>query len=219
MKILVDAFLAQVEEALHPLGFRYIRSRRSFERRFDGGKQALHLSLNLYRDEFYVAADVAIRFNVLEDLLNANDTSLSQRAKAVTYSIGCELGNLVYGDYKRWTVQDADGGATVAGAVSDFFIEHGLPYFDRYSSLPAAFALIAPHPERICLHQPFLVTRAKYVVALAVLLGEQNALASLVPAYEAALRSHRPAEMDAFRTFVMQQLGHSAQDFMHLQLG
>lgn len=216
MKDIVDAFLAEIDATLRPYGFAYIRSRRSFERRFAGGKQSLHLSINRYADTFDVAADIGIRLDALEDLLHAHDSSLSTREKAVTYSIGCELGNLAYDQYHRWTVHGADGIALVAAGVTGLFIGHGLPYFDRYSSLQSAFALIAPHPQRACLHRPFVAHRAKCVLGLAILLGEQKALPGLLLEYEAALMLHRASEREEFRTFA---LLHLDAEFMQRHMG
>jgi hypothetical protein len=157
-----------------------------------------------HSQDFDVTADVAIRIDALEEMVNASNKHLPKKLKANTYSIGCELGNLVHGEQHRWCVESADDLENVANSVADYFIQYALPYFEKYSNLTEAFNLIALHPETPSIHAPFLDRRAKMAVGLAILLGKRNELSTLVHEYEKQLSIIYPHGLQGFKEFVEQ---------------
>ena len=133
---------------------------------------------------------------------NAMDPNMTRKGKNQSSSIGCELGNLVNGRPHTWTVTPATDIDAVADCIVEFFVSHGLPYLEKYSSPDAMFNLIAPNPERPCLDSPFLDKRAINVVGLALLLNRSQDIPCLVNQYEARLEAAYPFGLQGFRDFV-----------------
>ena len=114
LKPLQDRLLLLLEDALHPRGFT--RRQQTFVRRVPVGKHLFHVAFAPYprHDYFDATADVAVRHDALEALLNANDPYLTEREKRWTASVGGELGNLSTGRRRRtrcagtrWTASSA----------------------------------------------------------------------------------------------------------------
>jgi len=202
MKELQENLLKKIGIRLDSFGFKTKLADQSFVRVFHGGRQSCHVSFIKHSDDFDVTADVAVRFDALEDMVNADSIFLSKKLKANTYSIGCELGNLVYGEQHRWSVLSADDVTKTAEAIGDFFVLYGLPYLEKYSDMETVFDLIAPHPERVCLHAPFEDYRAKRAVGLALLIGKTKELPTLIAGHEAHLKTHYLPGLQGFQDFL-----------------
>jgi hypothetical protein len=97
MKDIERALLVAVGARIAANGFESKLISQSFLRRFPAGRASLHLAFIKHPREFDVVADVAVRFDELEDLVNANNALLSKKEKGQTYSLGAELGNIAGG--------------------------------------------------------------------------------------------------------------------------
>jgi hypothetical protein len=202
MKEMQKNLLSRVGERLAKFGFKAKPAEQAFVRIFLGGKQSFHLAFIEHATDFDVTADIAIRFDALEDLINATNSFLSKKLKANTYSIGCELGNLALGEQHRWSVISTTDVDVVASNVVNFFERYGLPYFEKYSTLESVFNLICPNPEKPSLHSPLLDQRAKSAVGLALLLNRSEEIPKLIADYESQMRVIYPPGLQGFIDFV-----------------
>src|SRR5262245_50307534 len=125
--------LGRVGKRLGEYDFKARPNSNGFERQFGGGRQGFHLAFVKHKVDFDVYADVAIRFDALEDLITATATHLSSKKKIETYSIGATLGNISGESDLCWTVAKWTDVEPVAEAIITSFLRFGLPYLERYS--------------------------------------------------------------------------------------
>jgi len=118
-----------------------------------------------------VTADVALRIDALEDLLNENTDLRNVERKKKIHSLGAELGNIADGRQRRWTLATEEDTPRVAGSMVSAFESIGLPYLETFSDLNRALAVLAADDRSSWLHSPFHDLRAKRAVGLAHLLG------------------------------------------------
>ncbi|MDX3905813.1 MAG: hypothetical protein QHC78_09010 [Pigmentiphaga sp.] len=199
--------LQAVAAGVTPHGFTPQPKEQSFVRPFPEGRQEFHLGFIEHEADFDVTADVAIRFERLEELVNADNKLLSKKEKAATASLGIELGNLVQGAQFRWTVAGEPDVAKVAASLIEWFAQHALPYFERYSDLAAAYDLLAPADRSAWGHHPLHGSRAKRVLGLAALLGRDDlqAVAARQEQYLQELKDFGLADFKRFADRVLQR--------------
>lgn len=179
--------MKEIREALHqalckrlePIGFRYKASEHGHIRPTAIGRQSFHI-VYLYYDHMCVTANVAVRFDELEDLLNATRSWLSPLERRRTYSLGAELGKIAGTGYLRWDVPSLNEVERVANDVVARFRSDGLPYLERVSSLESAYQLLAQPGCDPWLHGPLLWDRAQRLVGLAMLTNREQELPQIV---------------------------------------
>jgi hypothetical protein len=179
--------MKETREALHqalckrlePLGFKYKASEHSHLRPIAVGRHSFHIAYHYY-DHLCVAADVAVRLDELEDLLNTTRSWMSPREKRATYSLGAELGNIAGTGYRSWDVPSLDEVDRVADDVVASFKAIGLPYLERASTLESAYRLLTSPGRSAWLHAPFHWDRAACVVGLAMLTNREQKLPQIV---------------------------------------
>jgi hypothetical protein len=186
MRHIQKLVLSKLGERVAPLGFRK-RPDQSFEKRFDWGRTALHLCFMKHDDDFDVVADVAVRFDALEELINRNNTGLSEKRRKETFSIGVELGNLSQRRPIRWTVGDESDVEPAVDQILDRFLNIGIPYIEEFSDLRRVLEVLANDGPDSWLYSPFDGRRAKQAVAVAWLLRDEERLRSLIAAKAAFL--------------------------------
>lgn len=176
MKDIQRALLEAVGARVVALGFEGKVVGQSFLRRIPGGRASLHLAFIEHPKDFDVVADVAVRFDQLEDLVNATNSLLSKREKGQTYSLGAEIGNISGEGQRRWSVASLADVEAVADQVVTSFRAVGLPYLDKASTLEGAFQLLTSPGRDAWLHSPIHASRAKRVVGLAKVMGRMDEL-------------------------------------------
>lgn len=176
MKDIQRALLEAVGVRVVALGFDGKAVGQSFLRRISGGRASLHLAFIEHPKDFDVVADVAVRFDQLEDLVNATNSLLSKREKGQTYSLGAEIGNISGDGQRRWSVASLADVDTVADQVVTSFKEVGLPYLDRASTLEGALRLLTSPGRDAWLHSPIHASRVKRVVGLVKVMGRVDEL-------------------------------------------
>lgn len=182
IKELKDSLLEEMSQILGREGYK--RREWSFIRKFELGKQIFHLNFvehRKYRD-VDVIADVAIRFDKVEDMTNASNKMLSKKEKAETATMGAELGNILGVGQKRWTMTAGTDISATASSIYQEFCRVGKPYLDKYSSHEAAFEALRRDDDKAWLYQPIDGERAKSAVALAVLLGDEKLVKETIAA-------------------------------------
>lgn len=174
MKNLQLALLETVGKQISNLGFVGKPADQSFVRNFPGGRASLHLAFIKHPEDFDVVADVAVRFDALEDMINSESKILSNKEKSKTYSLGAELGNIEGSGQKRWHVTSAGDVAGVARGIVSDFERIGVPYIEGASDLARAYEMLTSPGRGAWLHSPIHSARAKRIVGLAKLLDRED---------------------------------------------
>jgi hypothetical protein len=206
MKEIRRALLMAVGQRVAANGFDSKPITRSFLRRSPVGREAFHLAFINHADDFDVKADVAVRIDDLEDVVNADNTLLSKKERKETYSLGAELENIAGEGPKRWTVASSADVDPVADQIVARFKTVGLPYLNRASSLEAAYQLLTSPGRGAWLHSPIHASRAKRVVALAKILGRTDELQARVNENIQFLERLNDPGLQEFKQFA-EQLG------------
>ncbi len=170
-KALQTCLLKSVGKAIRNLGFRQNLSSQVFHRPTHFGKQSLHLSFIPHKEDLDITADVAIRFDLLEEFLfGFLDTRfLSERDKQNTFSFGSELGRINAEGQMRWTVVADSDADTESEKIVSCFKRIGLPYLEKYSDMCRVFDVIAVLSRESELLNSVPEKQARNAVALAYL--------------------------------------------------
>jgi hypothetical protein len=206
----MNDFLASAQESLlrsvgswiEAFGFRHVANSQDFTKPFDGGKLFFHLAFIEHDADFDVTADVAVRLDAVQDMVQAGNKFLSKKEKAQTATFGVELGNLVQGSQHRWSVTSLGDVQMVSDSLKNWFEAHALPYFSRHASLQEALDLLSPRDRSAWLHNPVHGARAKSVVSLAYLLKDQALFDQLAMEQEEYLRSLNDFSLADFQQYV-----------------
>lgn len=202
MKEIRQALLNAVGDGILEFGFGRKVAGQSFRREFPGGECRLHLSFINHRADFDVTADVAVRFHALEELVDKNVRSISDREQRSTSSLGAELGNIAGVGQMRWHVATIDDLDSVTAGILNAFKEIGLPYLEVASTMEGAYKLLSAHGRDSWLHNPIHSARAKRVVGLAKLLKKEDEIPLKTAEYVNLLESNGSLALADFRDFL-----------------
>lgn len=169
---LQQLLMKEVSKYVLDHGFNSKPVRQEFRKETHFGRVALHLSFIRHECDFDATADVAIRFDALENLVYQGSNQQSGRARQVTYSLGAELGNLHEGRQQRWTVAQESDVEAAAKSIIEYFEMVGLPYIERLSDIGNALDLLSGDDRMARLSSPLDSERAKRALALAFLHGQ-----------------------------------------------
>jgi len=199
------SLLRALAEELQRSGYRFKSARRSFERPTEYGKVSFHLAFINHAGDFDITADVAIRFDALEDLLNAHRPYLSDKEKKGTFSMGTELGNWIEGRQKRWRVRTESDVAPVVAAIFETFRQHGEPYLEEYSDPEAAYAVLSSDEETASRHSSTRELTALRSVGLAKILGKPD-IPDLIEKHRERIERKHDRGLANFLTFAMAEI-------------
>lgn len=202
MKQFEVALIERLEKALLNHGFRFRSTERSFVKKLPEGRVAFHLTFIQHGTDFDVVVDLGVRFDALERLVNEGNKLLTNREKESTYSLGVELGNLIEGAQKRWTIATSENVDPVANELYASFAEHALPYFAKFSTMGNALDLLSPNLPRSWIHSPIHAARAKRAVGLAALTKDKLRLQTVIETYSDFLRKRNDPGLLDFMAFV-----------------
>lgn len=184
------------------LGFKKQISQHRFYQPIEGGVARIFFAFIHHVGDFDVTISVGVRFNAVEDLVQTHsDFHLSKREKAQTTTLGIELGNLSVGEQKRWTVSSEEHIASVANSMFEYFKQVGEPYLLEYSSLEAAYELLSSDDRDKSINCPFQATRAKKLIAMAILLGHSD-VQSQISSRKKFLQGQSEFDLSEFLIFV-----------------
>ncbi len=174
--------LKSVGKAIRELGFRQNLSSQVFHRQTHFGKQSLHISFIPHKEDLDITADVAIRFDLLEEFLfDFLDTRfLSERDKKSTFSFGSELGRINGEGQMRWTIVSDSDVETESEKIVSCFKRIGLPYLEQYSDMCRIFDVIALLSRESELLNGVPEKQARNAVALAYLCNKGKETFELV---------------------------------------
>lgn len=152
--------------------------------------------------DFEVTADVALRIDAVQDLLNADNSQLSEKQKTETATLGCELGNFFEGKQRRWTVANQTEIKAVVASISESFETIALPYINQYSNLDEALKVLSRNDKTGWLHSPFHDYRCSKALILAFVLGKQDQVDLLEKQGNEFLESHKDPRLKFFKQIV-----------------
>jgi len=210
VKDLQDGFFAALARRMVEHGFESRAREQSFTRKTPFGRQTFHVSFIRHAHDCDVTADVAIRIDALEDLLNEWNGTLSKSERKQTHSMGAELGNISEGRQRRWSLASEDDIPEAVPSVMALFESVGLPYLERYSNLEQALADLSGDDRASWLHSPFHDLRAERATGLAFVLGHHEGLDELIATKTRFLRERNDPGLDRFLAFAKELKGRAA---------
>lgn len=190
--------LNEVSTRIIKYGFDGKPKGQSFYKAISSGHQAVHLSFIKHKEDIDVTVDVAVRFNLVEDLINEYKPYLTKAQKKWTATLGCELGNLVDGAPRRFRLYSVNDAGHVADEIMSFFASTGIPYMEKYSNMEAALEALSGDDRNAWLHMPFHDERAKRAITLAFLLGPPGRFHKIAAAKEEFLTSRNEQGLGTF---------------------
>lgn len=191
-KLHQEKFLAAMAERLNHFGYKLKKSRNSFLKKYEWGMTSIHMAFIKHHDDFDTTVDVAIRFNELEEFVGNKNKDI--------FTMGAELGNLVDGEPKRWTVaSEADIPAAADGMMKKI-IDVAFPYIEKYSNKQVAFETLSGEGPSSWIHSPIHGKRAIRAIGLALLLGKKDEACRLIETKRPLLRD--PFDQKYFEDFV-----------------
>ncbi len=192
----------EVGKAVARYGFEPKPSGQTFYRKESSGWAAFHLSFIPHEDvDFDVTADVAVRIDEVENLVNEDNKLLSKSEKVQTATLGVELGNIESGQPMRWKVATDADVKIVATGLAGALARIGMPYIKKHSSLEQAFAVLSTNEPSAWLHSPVHGGRCQRAIALVFVLGRYDQLHNLIEQSELFLKSKNDFGLRSFQKF------------------
>lgn len=193
--------LTGIADRLAPHGFKLRKRQRTLVKKTPFGKVAVFIGIIDHPADFHVTISMGIRFDALQDLLFAGGAYPTASNSSETWSLGCELGNLVEGAQKRWEVYGEADVAPVCDSIVRFVEAHGLPYLDKYSDMQLALAVTSGDNRESRLHSAFDDYRAMRALGLAYLLEGRERFDALYESKKRYLEQIREPRLNAFLEF------------------
>lgn len=200
-KVIQRLLMEEVTRLVEPLGYKPLLTQQMFVKKFAGGKAALHLAFIKHPEDFDVVANVAIRLNQLEDILNGARPYLNDHKKRNTYSFGAELGNISGVGQRRWKVKSLHDIEDVAQQLVSYFTVVGVPFIASISTIEDAYRIMTSTTERAQLYLAPRDRRASSTVALAKILGKDN-LHQIASDYMKWLQDINDGELPQYKKFL-----------------
>ena len=167
-----------VGAAVAEFGFK--TEKMVFRRPIEGGSQTLPLAYIRHATDFDVTANIAVRFDDVQDLrLDGNKTIKPSEARHLM-SFGAELGNIQGSGQKRWTIRESADIPEVVPQIITTFKEIGLPYLDKFSDRRTALEVVAKDGPTAWLLMPVHDARAKLALALCVVLHDRESFETIL---------------------------------------
>jgi hypothetical protein len=191
------------------LGFTPRPSEQSFYCVVTTGKSAFHVSFIPHQDDLDLTADVAIRIDAIEDLVNQYDTKLKPDEKRRSMTLGGDLGNIFKGRQRRWTVADLNDIPGVCDQVYAAFEQNGLPFLRAHSDVVAVRRVLVSSHSNDTLLATLLGPRSKRAIASTYILGKTSDIPALARRLESKLA--QDLYLDDFRALCKGLLGRARQ--------
>lgn len=199
---LQQQLLTEVSAVVAKHGFGRKPSGQTFFLHKPFGWAAFHLTFMPHDDtDFDVTADVALRIDAVEKLVNEDNPILSKAEKARTASLGGALGNLSAGKPRRWTVASEADVQPVAASIQALLEAVGIPYIATYAHLEKALHVLASNAPTTWRHAPIHGARCQRALALACVLGKYDRLDEIVSQSESFLTARNDSGLKAFQQF------------------
>lgn len=194
-------FSKTLESLILENGFRKSGSIQNFAKPFEKGKLIFHVAFIRHESDFDLTADVAVRFNDIEECVHAENKLITVKEKLNTATLGGELGNLQNGSQFRWTILTEADAHTVASEVYKMFLRVGLPYLEKFKDMNHAFQVLSSNEKKDWIHSPFHEWRAMKAVCMGISL-KIDGLDELIEKEFAYLKSINDPGLRLFERFI-----------------
>jgi hypothetical protein len=199
--------LTKLGQHVTALGFDPKPADQSFYRSSATGKWAFHVAFIPHQQDFDLTADVAVRIDAIEDLVNQCDTKLSKVERRRSMTLGVELGNLSLGRQMRWTIASSSDIPKICEQVATTFESVGLPFLQNYSDLATVHRVLASASTKDTLLSPLLGPRSMRTLASAYLLDQSIDIKAVAHDLEAKLMESEDLYLEDFRALGLWLLG------------
>ncbi len=181
-----QVLLNEVALRMVAYGFEPKVKGQSVYRKTAEGHWAFHVSFIRHEDDLDVTADVAVRIDAIEDLVNQYDEGLKPSEKRRTTTLGAELGNLSVRAPLRWALRTTTEVPEVVDDLVRSFGEIGLPYLQSHAGIEEVYKLLLSDAPEDRLHAPIVGARYMRSLAASYLLRSAG-LEKLAEKYEVRL--------------------------------
>ncbi len=175
---LMDAWFSTLFEVLATKlavhGFNLQRRDQVFRSKFDGGVKSFHIAKIPHDVDFDVTVDMAVRIDVVEQIINDYENRLPRSTRQKTSTIGIELGNLTIGRQKRWNIASQTDAVRAAELIALDFGSAALSWFRKFSDPETIFLTLKGCGAAAQAYSPFHYRRALKVVALGYVLRNSD---------------------------------------------
>jgi hypothetical protein len=203
VKSLQKQLLREISVHMPQYGFSPRIWGQSFRRTEPFGLCSLHISFISHISDFDVTADVGLRINAVEKVLNSENKLLSEKEKGETFTVGAELGNIAEGKQRQWTISNVHQLSLVTGGILEIFERVGLPYLNKISNLDYLLYVLSNHDREAWLASPIHEHRCKTIAVLARVLGKsQSRVQTLCAQCDNYLQQRNDLGLDSFRRFI-----------------
>lgn len=195
--------LESLEKRFSNSGFR--KSAGVFYKKTDFGMYSFHICFIDVGISVDVTADVGIRFDDLENLIHENveNSWLTEKEKKQTFSIGSEFGRLIFGNQKRYEINNEQEIEGAADLIMEDFKTVGEHYLNKYSDLSIVFETLLKRDRSAELLNAFPNRRAMNLIGIGLILGKEN-LCAIADEIKKDLRDED--EVKTFELFVSRVL-------------
>jgi hypothetical protein len=174
-------------------GFAARYGEQAFIAKRSFGRACLHLAFVPHGDaDFDVIADIAVRFDESEELVNPGRGSSTA---------GAEFGNIVGTGQRRWTIASGADVGIAAAEIVGLFESVGLEFFERFSTMERTLDILVRNDRAANLYMPIDYARWRTVLALEWLTGRLDALDQSLVDGEAFLRQRNDPGLGLFLDF------------------
>ncbi|WP_263408414.1 hypothetical protein [Terriglobus tenax] len=193
-------FLLGLADQVGSLGFNPKPLGQSFRQVVPTGKWEFHISFIAHKTDFDLTADVAVRVDAIENLVNEYDTKLTTAEKRKSMTLGGELGNISEGVPRRWTISNVEDIPAACDGVIEAFRRVGLPFLQKHSDAAAAHRVLVSSEQADLLLAPVLGPRCMRAMASAYVTGNISEMDALLRRYEIELSETEDLYLEDFRS-------------------
>lgn len=165
-----DYIVSEISKRLNDLGFINKVSGQSFLCKINIGMAMIHLSFINHENDFDVTISVSIRVNQVEDIINKSNELLKKSEQSKTSTIGCELGNLITGNQKRYSIYEQTNLDLVINEMIESIKSYAFPFIEKYCELENIYQIVIRDDKESWWISTFHHKRAQTAIILSKLL-------------------------------------------------
>lgn len=176
------------------------------------GRLVLHVGFIPHgKADLDVTADIAVRVNAVEVLVNGTRSDLSASESEKTATLGGDIGNIREGRQRRWTITSLDEVSKTTPTIYSEMRAVAWPFFDRYSNMGNVLAVLSSSSPRDWQLAPGHVARCRRAIALAFMIGSADEIEAVMNACETLLAEKDQTALPEVREFAASLTAKRAQ--------
>jgi hypothetical protein len=194
--------LSGVAELASADGFRARLKDQSFDLPKPFGRLVLHIGFIPHeKADLDVTADIAVRVDAVEVLVNEARPDLSASEAGKTATLGGDIGNIREGRQRRWTITSLDELPKTTATIYAEMRTVAWPFFDRYSNMRNVLAVLSSSSPRDWQLAPGHMARCRRAIALAFMIGSADEVGGVTSACETLLAEKDQTALPELREF------------------